>query len=108
MDLTYFLFFLLSCCGMTQIIVDGSILQKFRNFVNWASNKLKIEWPKELISCYMCLSCQVGFLLGFIMQPAGDKLHYILQAILCGFASSCFTVLVVSSLNFLWSKDENS
>ena len=93
-------FFLLACVGLTHIIIDGSIMQWFRNLVMRFSDKLGWQWPKDLISCYMCTSVWVGFILGLLMQPAGDKLILPVQIFVCGCASSYFTVLATSLLNF--------
>ncbi len=106
MDFAYVLFFLLACCGATQIIIDGSILNKFRELVNKLCDRFKIEFIKELLSCYMCCATHVGFVIGLIMQPLGDKLHWGWQTLLCGFVSSCFTVFLVSLLKKIWGDEE--
>lgn len=45
---------LLACFGLTTILVDSLILEKFRSFVS------KIDFFKKLINCSMCTGFWVG------------------------------------------------
>ncbi len=101
-----FVFFLLACSGMCQIMIDGSIMQWFRDLVEKISIKIKTDFFKDLFSCYLCLGTWVGFLIGGIMQPLGNSLHWLPQTILCGFVSGSFNLTLNSVLNYIWGLSE--
>lgn len=55
--------------GMSTIIVYGSILKPFRDFLN----KYNPSFFGELVGCMLCTSTWVGFFLSLCMfSPTGD------------------------------------
>lgn len=61
-----FLFFVVSAIGMTHIVVDGSILEWFRQLV-------KRVFPEKLASvvdCYMCCGFWCGLFCAWATQPS--------------------------------------
>lgn len=55
------LFFALATIGMTHIIVDSSLMQRFRDFVK---DRLPAFFGK-VIECYQCCGTWVGFFTAF-------------------------------------------
>ena len=66
MDSVTLILFLLSCIGMSHIIVDSAIMVWFRDFVKAASEKLKIPAFGGVVDCYLCCGTWCGFLMGLI------------------------------------------
>ena len=66
---------LIAAYGMSQILVYGSIFKGVRDGLHgWAENRLSIfnfmgVFLSGLISCMMCTSTWVGFLMSFIWSP---------------------------------------
>jgi len=74
------LIWILSAYGMTNILVYGSIFEGVRNTIHNLSN-VKIFGIREiftflsgLISCVMCTSTWVGFLMGYFFSPTTTHL----------------------------------
>jgi hypothetical protein len=73
--MTQLLIWLIAAYGMTQILVYGSIFNEQRNWINdWAANEFATlqgvgKFISGLISCVMCTSTWVGFLMSFIWSP---------------------------------------
>ena len=66
MNIETLILFVLSTIGMAHIIVDGSIMQWFRDFVKWST--ALIRWPSlgGVVDCYLCCGTWCGFLMGWI------------------------------------------
>jgi len=66
---------LIAAYGMSQILVYGSIFKGVRDSLHgWAENRLSVfnfmgVFLSGLISCMMCTSTWVGFLMSFIWSP---------------------------------------
>lgn len=58
--------FVLSTIGMTHIIVDGSIFEKFRESVKKIAKICKMPKLGSVVDCYLCCGTWCGFLMGFI------------------------------------------
>ena len=58
--------FIVSTIGMTHIIVDGSILERFRIFFKEYSKKLYVPTLGSIVDCYLCSGTWCGFLMGYI------------------------------------------
>lgn len=58
--------FILSTIGMTHIIVDGSIMEKFREFVKTLAFRMKVPTLAGIVDCYLCSGTWCGFLMGYI------------------------------------------
>ena len=73
--MTTLLAWLIAAYGMSQIIVYGSIFEGFRESIHkWGNNPLAYfntigKFFSGLISCMMCTSTWVGFLMSFIYSP---------------------------------------
>ena len=68
---------LLACVGLTIILVDSKIMEKFRNFVS------RVKFFKDLISCSMCTGFWVGLyfaivLILYLTFPQFKPIYYIL------------------------------
>jgi hypothetical protein len=73
--MTLLLTWLIAAYGMSQILVFGSIFSEQRQWIHtWGNN----EWTpfngigkflSGLISCMMCTSTWVGFLMSFVWSP---------------------------------------
>lgn len=65
---------LLACFGLTNILVNGSILNKFRDYIS------KWEFIKQLINCSMCTGFWVGLYFSLIITlvSIGTPLFYII------------------------------
>ena len=59
--------FELACYGITNIMVVGSIFEKWRGFWTW----LNPSFFGKLFSCFICLSTWIGGLLSIIMTHYG-------------------------------------
>jgi len=66
---------LIAAYGMSQILVYGSIFKGVRDVLHrWAENRLSLfnfmgVFLSGLISCMMCTSTWVGFVMSFIWSP---------------------------------------
>ena len=73
--MTQLLIWLIAAYGMTQILVYGSIFSEQRDWIHtWGANQLSPfqgigKFISGLISCVMCTSTWVGFLMSFIWSP---------------------------------------
>lgn len=94
-----FLFFLICTVGMCHIIIDGNILEWFRNFIK--NLAIKIGKPKwgEVVECYMCCGTWCGFLMAGLWI-SWNPFKIIALGFAGGFLSNFFAVL----LNYLESQ----
>lgn len=73
--MTQLLIWLIAAYGMTQILVYGSIFTEQRNWIHtWGESEYAPfnglgKFISGLISCVMCTSTWVGFLMSFIWSP---------------------------------------
>jgi len=73
--MTNLLIWLIAAYGMSQILVYGSIFEGFRQSLHkWGENPLTYfnglgKFFSGLISCMMCTSTWVGFLMSFVWSP---------------------------------------
>lgn len=90
--------FVLSTIGMTHIIVDGSIMQWFRDLVKYLTAKLNAPSLGGVVDCYLCCGTWCGFLMGFIWVTTNP-----LQIFACGCAGGFLANLAAVILNWLES-----
>jgi len=90
--------FVLSVVGMTLIVVDGSILQKFRDFVKYLSNKMKMPSLGTIVDCYLCSGTWCGFLMGFVWISSNP-----LKIFACGCAGAFLANSAAILLNWVES-----
>ena len=94
----------LSTIGMCHIIVDGSILQWFRDLVKSISEKLRIPHLGNVVDCYLCCGTWCGFLMGWVwLVSAGDCSTIIswLKIFGCGCAGGFLSNSAAVWLNYL-------
>lgn len=60
---------ILLCYGITNILVNGSIFEPFRNWVGSKADKWIFEKLFQLISCVMCTGFWVGAFVGLFLGP---------------------------------------
>lgn len=92
-----FMMFVLSTVGMTHIIVDGSILQWFRDALKTISQAIKMPKLGSVVDCYLCAGTWCGFLMGWIwMAPPYNSNLWFVFACGCagGFLSNSAAVLL--------------
>ena len=91
-----FLFFAFSVIGMTHIIIDGSIMSWFRDWIGRVSERN--SWPKlrELFGCYLCCGTWCGFLMGWIWVTNNP-----FQILACGFAGGFLSNFAATVMNWL-------
>jgi hypothetical protein len=100
------LLFCLATIGMTHIIVDGSILQGFRDFMQ----KALPEKLYEVFTCYQCLGFWCGLFVGYfiLVRPClltdASWLTAIIWTFICGCASSFLSPWAAIYLNVLETK----
>lgn len=93
--------FVISAIGMTHIVVDGAILQWFRDFVKWTSVKIDAFFKRKLnlgsvVDCYSCCGFWTGLLMGYIWISSDP-----LKIFACGCASSFLANFAATILNWI-------
>lgn len=96
MNLVNLILFVLSTIGMTHIIIDGSIMQWFRDFVKKLADKTPYPSLGGIVDCYICCGTWCGFLMGYIWLT-----HNPLQVFACGCAGSFLANLGAVLLNWI-------
>ena len=119
----HYLFFFLAVIGCTNIIVEGSIFNKPRDYIN-------MHFPafiKELIGCWQCCGTWIGALFGWVLLSNDPNLTALIQHVyftkiaiilLSAFVGSCVAhynalllqlaeTILVSFINKEFSEDEN-
>jgi hypothetical protein len=61
-----FLLYVLSTVGMSHIVVDGTILQWFRDLVKRCATAVKVPKLGGVVDCYMCSGTWCGFFMGWV------------------------------------------
>ena len=95
-DFITFLMFVLSTVGASHIIVDGSIMDKFRVFVKFITKKLKIPSFGGVVDCYLCCGTWCGFLMGLIWISYNP-----FQVFACGCAGGFLANFAAVILNWI-------
>jgi hypothetical protein len=96
MNFVELVFFVLSTIGMSHIIVDGSILQWFRDFVKSTSEKIKMPKLGGIVDCYLCCGTWCGFLMGWVWVTNDP-----FQIFACGCAGGFISNFAAIILNYL-------
>jgi hypothetical protein len=89
-------FFILATIGMTHIIVDGSIMEWFRNFVKKLSQKIKFPKLGGVVDCYLCAGTWCGFFVGWVVLTQKP-----FEVFVCGCAGGFLANLGAVLLNLL-------
>lgn len=95
----YFLYFLLSCIGLSHIIVESFIMQDFKLWLE-KKNYSKLLY---LTKCYQCSGFWCGFILGIYFNPISvyDFLSFFFMLICYGFIGSFISPLGAALINYL-------
>lgn len=100
------LMYLLSTVGMCHIVVDGSILEWFRDFVKKAAAKCKMPKLGTIVDCYMCAGTWCGFLMGYVWlvcprwEQLGSGLAWA-EVFACGCAGGFLSNFAAVLLNWI-------
>ena len=89
---------------MSHIIVDGSIMEPFRNLVKYVSEKIKMPKIGEMVECYLCSGTWCGFLMGYIFivnRREGLDLNCVMIVFACGCAGGFVSNLAAMVLNWI-------
>ncbi len=82
-----FLLFVFASIGMAHIVVDGSILEPFRNLMKKLAEKFNSPKIGEVVECYMCSGTWSGFIMGYVIY--GYQLNNVFLCLLTVFACGC-------------------
>jgi len=66
MNFVQLFMFVVSTIGMSHIIVDGSILQWFRDLVKIIAFKIRVPKLGGVVDCYLCCGTWCGFFMGWV------------------------------------------
>jgi hypothetical protein len=88
--------FVLSTIGMCHIIMDGSILQWFRDLVKKVAEKIKYPSLGGVVDCYLCCGTWCGFVMGAIWIS-----HNPFCIFACGCAGGFLSNFAAVILNFI-------
>lgn len=95
--------FILSVIGMTFVIVDGSIMEWFREFVKnssgWIARKTGRESFKhfgDVVGCYLCCGVWCGFFMGLVWISYNP-----FQVFACGMAGGFLANFAATVMNYL-------
>jgi hypothetical protein len=91
------LFFALCTIGMTHIIIDGSILEGFREWWKKFTTDT-LGWPKlgSLVDCYLCCGTWCGFAMALVWVSYNP-----FKVIALGFAGGFLANFAAVLLNYL-------
>lgn len=78
---------------MSHIIVDGSILQWFRDLVKKISSKLRVPKFGGVVDCYLCCGTWCGFFMGWVWL-SNDPFHIFASGCAGGFISNFAAVIM--------------
>lgn len=101
-----FLFFIIGCYGITNILVNGKIFLPLRNFLSKKNNFLY-----SLISCMMCTGFWIGVFMFLLFQYIGiffipitqNILNYIFMTIFTGGFTSGIIWLIYLLVKYIES-----
>ena len=91
------LLFSLSVIGMTHIIVDGSIMERFRSFFKAFAFRIKVPSLGGVVDCYLCCGTWCGFLMGYTWISYEDPL----KIFACGCAGGFLANFAASIINLI-------
>lgn len=104
MDICSILMFVLSTVGMCHVIVDGSILQGFRNLVKSAAKAIRLDHLGVIVDCYLCAGTWCGFLMGWVWIVSGnahEMVPKVLEVFGCGMAGGFMSNAAAVALNWV-------
>jgi uncharacterized transporter YbjL len=90
--------FVLSTIGMCHIIVDGSIMESFRNQLKDFCNKIGRPNLGSVVDCYLCCGTWCGFFMGMVWVSINP-----FQVLACGCAGGFLSNLAAVVLNWIES-----
>ena len=93
MSVENLILFVLSTVGMAHLIVDANIMEWFRNFVKWASEKCKIPSFGGVVDCHLCCGTWCGFIMG-LLWISYDPFKIISCGFIGGFVSNFAIILI--------------
>ena len=93
------LLFIFCSVGMAHVIVDGSIMYWFRDWVKFIFSKTPWPWLGDVVVCYLCCGVWCGFFMGAIWIS-----HNPLKILACGFAAGFLANFAAVVLNWLESQ----
>jgi hypothetical protein len=96
MSLQVLILFVLSTIGMCHIIVDGSIMEWFRNYLKEFCTKIGIPSFGGVVDCYLCCGTWCGFFMGLVWIS-----HNPFQVFACGCAGGFLSNLAAVILNWV-------
>lgn len=88
--------FVLSTIGMCHVIVDGSIMQWFRDLVKKVSQMIKMPKLGGVVDCYLCCGTWCGFFMGYVWLTSS-----LLEIFACGFAGAFVSSLAAFIINWI-------
>ena len=104
MDSCSIFMYVLSTVGMCHVIVDGSILQGFRNLVKKLAKAVRVEHLGVIVECYLCTGTWCGFLMGWAWLVSGNS-HDLplkcLEVFACGMAGGFLSNSAAVLLNWI-------
>ena len=96
MDAISLIMFALSSIGMSHIIVDGSIMQWFRDLVKRISDAIRMPKLGGVVDCYLCCGTWCGFFMGYVWLTNSP-----LQVFGCGVAGGFLANFAAIILNLI-------
>jgi len=96
MNFVDLILFVISTIGMCHIVVDGSILQEFRNFFKSLTEKIRIPKVGGVVDCYLCAGTWCGFFMGWVWLTNDP-----FQIFACGCAGGFLSNFAAVILNYL-------
>lgn len=81
---------------MTHIIVDGSIMEKFRELIKTLAFRIKAPTLGGIVDCYLCAGTWCGFLMGYIWISNEP-----LKIFACGCAGGFLANLAAAIINLI-------
>lgn len=88
--------FVIATIGMTHIIIDGSILQGFREWVKSFTERIGWLGLGGIVDCYLCCGTWCGFLMGLIWISYNP-----FKVFACGVAGGFLANFAAVVLNYL-------
>lgn len=98
MNIDNLFLFVVSTIGMAHIIVDSSIMEFFRNFVKYATEKIGIPSFGGVVDCYLCCGTWCGFFMGAIWMSFNP-----FEVFSCGCAGGFLANFAAVMLNWIES-----
>lgn len=96
MDFVNLFLYVVSSIGMSHIVVDGSILQGFRNLFKSLTEKVGLPKVGGVVDCYLCAGTWCGFFMGWVWLTNDPC-----QIFACGCAGGFLSNFAAVLLNYL-------